>query len=244
MNAQNPVIFVTGSADRLGKAIALLMAQRGARLIIHYYSGKDKVLGTVEEITAAGCKPLTVQGDLSIPSTWENIRDKILHAYGKLDVLVNNAAVFYKTPLFEISEAQWDHFMNVNLKGAFWGCKIFGEVMFRQKQGKIINIADIAAEQVWPGYIPYSVSKAGLIALTRGMARALAPHVAVNAITPGLVLPDEGFDEKKQHALVEKIPLKHAGSAQDVANAVAFLVEGSNFITGETIKIDGGRTLV
>jgi NAD(P)-dependent dehydrogenase (short-subunit alcohol dehydrogenase family) len=245
MNAQNLVLLVTGSANRLGKAIALSMAQKGARLIIHYYTARDEALKTIEEIdSAGGSRPLVVQGDLSQVQTWENIRDKVLHAWGKIDVLVNNAAVFYRTPLLEISDAQWDHFMNVNLKGAFWGCKIFGEVMFRQKRGKIINIADIAAEQVWPGYIPYSVSKAGLVALTRGMAKALAPYVTVNAVVPGMVLPEEKFDAEKKRVLIEKIPLKRAGSAEDVANAVAFLIEGSDYITGETIKIDGGRTLV
>jgi NAD(P)-dependent dehydrogenase (short-subunit alcohol dehydrogenase family) len=244
MNTQNLVILITGSADRVGKTIALSMAQRGARVIIHYHSSKDKALKTIKELTAMGRKPPVVQGDLSHEQTWVNIRDKVLHACGRIDVLVNNAAVFYRTPFFAITEAQWDHFMNVNLKGAFWGCKIFGEVMFRQKQGKIINIADIAAEQFWPGYIPYSVSKAGLIALTKGMAKMLAPHVTVNAVVPGMVLPEDKLDQEKKRALIEKIPLKRAGSAEDVANAVLFLVEGSDYITGETIKIDGGRTLI
>jgi pteridine reductase len=116
-------------------------------------------------------------------------------------------------------------------------------MMLKQKQGKIINIADVAAGQGWMNYIPYSVSKAGVIALTKGMAKALAPHVAVNVIVPGIVLPAEGFDQNQEQRLKRKIPLNRFGSPEDVAKAVVFLIESGDYMTGAEIKIDGGRTL-
>lgn len=244
MDIRNKIILITGSAGRIGKAIALLLAQKGARPVIHYHSSRDKARETAGEIAAIGQPPLVVQGDLSQPESWLKIRDEILDAFGRVDVLVNNAAVFYKTPLRDVTEAQWDHLLNVNLKSVFWGCKILGEVMQRQEGGKIINISDVAGEQVWTNYLPYSVSKAGVIALTKGMAKALAPHVTVNVITPGMALPAESIAEENLEILREEIPLKRFGSAEDVAGAVAFLIEGSDYMTGAEIKIDGGRTLL
>lgn len=243
MDIKNSVVFITGSTDRIGKAIAFLLAQKGARPVIHYHTGKDAAQKTVEEIARIAPPPLIVQGDLIRPENWLKIKDEIIAAHGRVDVLVNNAAVFYKTPLFETTEDQWDHFQNVNLKSVFWGCKIFGELMLKQKQGKIINIADVAAGQVWANYIPYAVSKAGVIALTKGMAKALAPHVTVNVLVPGIVLPAENFDQNQAQRLKQKIPLNRFGSPEDVANAVAFLIEGSDYMTGAEIKIDGGRSL-
>lgn len=244
MDLKNSVVFITGSAGRVGKAIALSLARKGARPVIHYHTGKEKAQKTAEELAEIAQRPLVVQGDLTRPESWLKIRDEIIAAHGRVDVLVNNAAVFYKTPLFDITEDQWDHFQNVNLKSVFFGCKIFGETMLKQKQGKIINIADVAAGQVWANYIPYSVSKAGVIALAKGMAKALAPYVTVNVIVPGIVLPAKEFDQNREQRLKRKIPLNRFGSPEDVANAVAYLIEGSDYMTGAEIKIDGGRTLL
>jgi len=225
MELKNSVVFITGKP------------------VIHYYTGKEKARKTAEEVAAIAQRPLIVHGDLTRPENWLKIKGEIIAAHGRVDVLVNNAAVFYKTPLFDVSEDQWDHFQNTNLKSVFFGCKIFGELMLKQKQGKIINIADVAAGLAWANYIPYSVSKAGVIALTKGMAKALSPHVTVNVVVPGIVLPAEAFDENLEQRLKRKIPLDRFGSPEDVANAVAFLIEGGDYITGAEIKIDGGRTL-
>jgi len=243
MELKNSVVFITGSADRIGKEIALSLARKGTRPVLHYYTGKEKAQKTAEEIAEIAQRPLIVHGDLTHPENWLKIKDEIIAAHGRVDVLVNNAAVFYRTPLFDVSEGQWDHFQNVNLKSVFFGCKIFGELMLKQKQGKIINIADVAAGLGWGNYIPYSVSKAGVIALTKGMAKALAPYVAVNVVVPGIVLPAEAFDENLEQRLKRKIPLDRFGAPEDVANAVAFLIEGGDYITGAEITIDGGRTL-
>ncbi|HQV32798.1 MAG TPA: SDR family oxidoreductase, partial [Calditrichia bacterium] len=199
---------------------------------------------TAAEIAAiAGEKPLVVRGDISRAGDWEAMRDAILERHGRIDILVNNAAIFYKTPFLESTESEWDHFMDVNLKGVYLGCRIMGEVMMQQQSGKIVNIADVAAERIWPSYIPYCVSKAGVVALTRGLAKALAPHVLVNAVAPGTVLLAEEYDSEEEQALIDKTPLKRVGSPRDIASAVTFLLEGSDFITGQILGVDGGRSL-
>lgn len=245
MDLKDSVILITGSAERVGRAIALLLARKGARVVIQYRTKEAKARETAAEIAATGAaEPLVLRGDISRIEDWRDMKAQVLEAYGRIDVLVNNAAIFYKTPFFEISEAQWEHFMNVNLKGVFLGCQVFGEVMMARQHGKIINIADVAAAQVWPGFIPYCVSKAGVVALTEGLARALGPYVTVNAVAPGTVLPeDEGHDSAAEQKLIERTPLKRIGTPEDVARTVAFLIEGSDFITGVTIKVDGGRSL-
>ncbi len=243
MQLNNCVVFITGSADRVGKAIALALARKGAQLAIHYYSSAQKARQTAKEIGQLGRVPLVLQGDISQKNTWLTLKNEILQAFGRIDVLVNNAAIFYRTPFMEVTGAQWDQFMNVNLKSAFWGCQVMGEVMVSQQRGKIINLADISAQRVWGGYIPYCVSKAGVVALTRGLARALAPHVTVNAVAPGAVLLPDDFDAAQRQHLVQKIPLKRIGSAEDVAQTVAFLIEGGDFITGAVIPVDGGQAL-
>lgn len=243
MELSNRVILVTGSGDRVGKAIALALARKGAQIVIHYHTRREKARQAAEEIAAAGLPPLVVQGDVSRREDWERMSAEILAKLGKIDGLVNNAALFYRTPLGDISEAQWEQFMNVNLKGVFWGCRIVGEHMLRQQRGRIVNIADVAARQVWTEYLPYSVSKAGVLALTRGFAKKLAPHVTVNAIVPGMIMPAESLGEEEREALIRKIPLQRSGSANDLANAVLYLFEGGDFITGAEITIDGGRTI-
>ena len=244
MQIKESIILVTGSAIRVGRAIALLLAEKGARVIIHYRSNKEEAHRTAAEIARFASSPLVVQGNISRREDWLRMKDEVLARHGRLDVLVNCAAIFYKTPFFEINDEQWDEFLNINLKGVFLGCQIFGEVMYHQQRGKIINIADVAAEKVWSHYIPYCISKAGVTALTRGLAKALAPHVTVNAIAPGTVLLAEQYDENEEQQLIEKTPLKRVGAPEDIANTVAFLIEGSDFVNGAVINVDGGRSLV
>ncbi len=244
MALTNKVALITGSAVRVGKSIAISLAQKGAQVVIHYRSRKEEAHQTAETIAQmTHTSPLIVQGDISREEDWIRLRDKILAHHGRIDILVNNAAVFYKTPFLQSSTKDWDFFQNVNLRGTYLGCRIIGETMVQQKSGRIINIADVAAYTVWENYIPYCVSKAGVIALTKGLAKALAPHVLVNAIAPGTILLAEEYDEAEEQALIQKTPLKRIGTPQDIANTVIFLIEGSTFITGAVIPVDGGRSL-
>ena len=243
MDLKDRVVFITGSAIRLGKVTAMLLASRGARVVIHYRSNAREAEATAAVIAESGNRPLILQGDVASADDWKRMRDKIVDVHGRIDVLINNAAIFYKTPFLESTEAQWDDFMNVNLKSVYLGCRTIAEVMISQGEGKIVNIADIAADRVWPSYIPYCVSKAGVIALTKGLARALAPHVTVNAVNPGTVLLPEEYDAKAGQILADKTLLKRLGKAEDIANTIAFLLEGSDFITGAEINVDGGRSI-
>jgi NAD(P)-dependent dehydrogenase (short-subunit alcohol dehydrogenase family) len=244
MEINDAVILVTGSADRVGKAIAMHLAKKGARIVIHYRSSKEKALNTAREIASVASSPLLVQGDLRQEKSWLNIRQSILENCGKIDGLINNAAIFYRTPYLQSTLDDWDAFMDANLKSVYLGCRIIGEVMMQQRSGKIINVADIAPEKFWINYLPYTVSKAGVITLTKGLAKAFAPYVTVNAVAPGTILIPDDFDEQAAASLKTKIPLNRFGAPDDIAKTIAFLIEGSDFITGEVIKVDGGQSLV
>ena len=243
MNLNNSVCLITGSNVRVGKAIALTLSQKGAHICIHYNSQKSEAESTAEIIRSTGKECLIVKGDISKKQDWLHMCSKMITKWGKIDVLVNNAAIFYRTPFFEVTDKDWYSFLDINLKGSFYGCQILGEIMIKQHRGKIINIADVSAETVWPSYIPYCISKAGIIALTKGLSKALAPYVTVNAVSPGTVMLAEKYDEAEENYLIERTPLKRLGDPQDIANSVAFLIEGSDFITGTIINVDGGRSL-
>lgn len=243
MKIKDSTILVTGSSDRIGKAIGLELAKYGANIVIHYNTSKEKAIKTEQEINKLGRDALVVQGDLSKRSDWIRINQKVLRKFKKIDVLINNAAIFYKTPFFDLNENDWDNFMNVNLKSIFLGSQIIGKQMYQDGFGKIINISDVSSETIWSDYIPYCVSKSGVIAITKGLAKALAPKVLVNCIAPGTVMFAKHYDKKEEQALINHTPLKKIGSPRDIANTVIFLIEGSDFITGAVIKVDGGRSV-
>lgn len=228
----------------MGRSISTLLANKGANVVIHYRTRKSEAETLCREFQQKGRKCLAVQGNIESERDWHKMRDQILEEFGRLDVLVNNAAIFYKTPFENIRHEDWQNFLNVNLIGPALGCQVFGEVMKGQGSGKIINIADVSGETIWKDYIPYCTSKAGVLALTRGMAKALAPQVTVNAVSPGTVLLADEYDEEEEKRLIEKTPLKRVGAPEDIANTVAFIIEGSDFITGTVIKVDGGRSIV
>ena len=221
----------------------MCLARQGAQIVLHYRSSKAEAEQTAAELTQIGKVPLLLQGDVVREQTWLDMRAAVLERFGRLDVLINNAAIFYPTPFLTSTEDDWDRFMNVNLKSVYLGCRIFGEQMVQQGAGKIINIADISAEKVWPGYIPYCVSKAGVIAMTRGLARALAPQVTVNAVAPGAILLPEDFSEAQAKKLRNKIPLKRFGAPEDIAKTIAFLIKDGDYINGMVINVDGGQQL-
>ena len=166
-----------------------------------------------------------------------------MQAFGRIEILVNNAAIFYRTPFEKVTEEDWDRFLDVNLKGPFLLCRRIGGIMLRQGQGKIISLADLAGLKVWAEYIPYSVSKAGLIALTQGLAKALAPAVQVNAVAPGAVLLPEGTTPEERERAIRRIPLDRLGTPEDIARAVVYLIR-NDFITGEVLRLDGGQHLL
>jgi pteridine reductase len=243
MDIEGKVALVTGGAKRIGRSIALMLAARGAEVVLHYRGSEREAQQVLALIKRTGGKPVAVQGDVSVATDVDRIVETAMQAFGRIEILVNNAAIFYRTPFEKLTEEDWDRFLAVNLRAPFLLCRTIGAIMLRQGQGKIVNLADIAGQKVWAEYIPYSVSKAGVIALTVGLAKALAPHVQVNAIAPGTVLLPEGTSPEEQERSVRRVPLERLGSPEDIARAVVYLVE-NDFITGEILRVDGGQHLV
>jgi len=242
MDLEGKVALVTGAAKRLGRSLALALAERGAEVAIHYHASERQAHQLLAQLKRAGGKPIAVPGDVSQAADVDRIVEAAMQAFGRIEILINCAAVFYRTPFATLTEADWDRVLGVNLKGPFLLCRRVGEIMLRQGRGKILNLADIGGMKVWAEYLPYSVSKAGLIALTQGLAKALAPAVQVNAIAPGAVLLPEDTPPEERDRALRRIPLGRLGSPEDIVRAAVYLLE-SDFVTGEVLSVDGGQRL-
>jgi len=185
---------------------------------------------------------VAVRADLARREEAGRVIAAAVEAFGRVDILVNSASVFRRTPWPDLSEAEWDEHLEVNLTAPFLLAAAAGRLMQRQGHGKIVNLADIGGVKIWADYLPYSVSKAGLIALTRGLAKALAPAVQVNAIAPGVVLLPEAATAEERTRAVRRIPLGRLGTPGEVAHTLLYLVE-NDFVTGQVIALDGGQSL-
>ena len=243
MDLSGRVCLVTGSARRLGRAIATALAERACRLAIHYRTSEGEARDLLASIRDRGGEGEIFGADLRQAGSCETLIDDVVGRFGRIDVLINSASVLRRTPIGEVTEEDWDNLVAVNLKAPFFCSQAAGKRMKEQGSGKIVNLADVAAMSPWKGYLPYSVAKAGLVALTRGLASALAPEVQVNAIAPGTILPPEGTPLEEVERLKRKIPLERTGTPADLVGVVLFLLEGGDFITGEVILLDGGRHL-
>jgi len=239
---EGKVALVTGAARRLGREIALALAARGAELVVHYRDSEGAARELLAELRRLGGKPVAVRGDLALPADIPRIVEAGLTAFGRIDVLVNSASVFCRTPLEAVTVADWDRILAVNLRAPFFLCQRVAAGMRRQGRGKIVNLADIGGSQIWADYLPYCLSKAGLLALTRGLAKALAPAVQVNGIAPGIVLLPDGSSDAERRRAAERVPLGHLGTPEDVVRALLYLIE-SDFTTGEVLTVDGGQQL-
>ncbi|UCC73311.1 MAG: SDR family oxidoreductase [Gemmatimonadota bacterium] len=242
MDTGRRLALVTGSARRLGRAIATALAEAGCNIALHHHAAPAAALEAVGEIQRLGVDAVAFQADLSDLEEIRRLFAGLDSAFGRLDILVNNAAIFERAPVLDISPAAWDRVLDLNLRAPFFCSQEAARLMARSGAGSIVNIADVAAFQAWPGYAHYCVSKAGLVMMTRVLARALAPEVRVNAVAPGPVLPPEDLAAAERRQLAEMTALKRLGAPADVARAVLFLVE-SSYITGETIVVDGGKLL-
>lgn len=233
------VALITGGAIRIGRAITLGLAEAGYDVAINYHSSSAEATSAALAVEKLGRRALVVAGDVSNSRDVESIAGRIREHYGRLDLLVNNASIFQSSPLLTIEEGEWDRVMAVNLKGPFLMVKATADLLTEAK-GSIVNLVDLSAFQPWVEYPHHAVSKAGLLQLTRVMARALAPNVRVNAIAPGAVLLPEGTSDEERQRSAESSLLGVLGSPDDVVRTVLFL-ERSPFITGEVIVVDGGR---
>lgn len=243
MTMQEKVALVTGSAKRIGRAVANALADRGVHQAVHYRTSKTEADEAVELFRVLGVEAESFQADLSQVKEVEALASEVLKRFGRLDILVNNASVFFPSPLGEVTDLQWDTLINTNLKGPFFLAQKVGLAMKAAVGGTIINIGDWAAERPYAGYLPYCISKAGVVAMTKGLAKALAPEVRVNCINPGPVMLPEDLSEAEKEEVMRKTPLQRTGSPADIANAVVFLCEGTDFMTGAVITVDGGRAV-
>jgi pteridine reductase len=233
-----PVGLVTGAAHRVGRALAVGLAREGYDIALHYHSSGSKVDESVATIEAAGAKATLFQADLTLPDAPSQLVRDVVARCRRLDVVVNSAAVMLRMPLGEITADAWDSVLNLNLRAPFLVAQEAARHL--PDGGVIINIADLAAFETWPGYVPHGVSKAGVVYLTRALARVLAPKIRVNAIAPGTVLLPEDFDRSAAAHLTATTPLKRDGSPDDVVDAMLYLLR-AGYVTGETILVDGGR---
>ncbi|MFC1562917.1 SDR family NAD(P)-dependent oxidoreductase [candidate division KSB1 bacterium] len=243
MTIKDKVILVTGSAKRVGKCIALTLAKKGANVIVNYSTSEEDAKLVTEEIKKLGVNSTAIKADISKADEVKSMIEKIIKEFGSIHVLVNNAAVFFKTPFKTLSEKDWDINIDINLKGTFLCSKYAADVMLKQKEGKIINTGDWSGIRPYTDYIPYCVSKAGVIALTKALAKTLAPDIQVNCILPGPIIFPDDFSEDEKKQIISAIPLKKIGSPEDIAATVLFLIEGSDFITGGMYAVDGGRLI-
>jgi pteridine reductase len=243
LDLKGKVALVTGAGRRLGRAVAIALAERGAILAIHYRNSHADAQALVAQIVSAGGRAQSFAADLEQVGEIERLIVEVIAAFGRLDVLVNSASVFVRKSLEDISEHDWDTTLDTNLKAPFFLSKFAGAAMRRNGAGKIINLGDWAGIRPYVNYIPYSVSKAGLIGLTRALAKALAPEVQVNCIALGPVIPPDDYDAAAIERLRKATLTKRLGSPDDVARAVLFLCEGTDFATGSTLMLEGGRIL-
>jgi pteridine reductase len=233
------VALVTGAGRRVGRAIAVALGERGMRVVVHYNGSTEGAHETARQIRDRGGLATIVQADLSDVAAAERLIDRTLDAEGELAALVNSAAVMLRTPVGETTTAEWDAMFALNVRAPYFLAQRAAPAL-RAVHGSIVNIADLAAFETWPAYVPHGMSKAAVVQMTRGLAHALAPDVRVNAVAPGAVLLPESWGEADAERLRRTTPLKRLGTPDDVAGAVVYLLE-AEYVTGEVIRVDGGR---
>lgn len=243
MDLQGATVVVTGGAIRVGRHVAGRLAERGANIVVNYRTSAREAEGAAAEFRGQGVGSLAVQADVSTHAGVQAILDAATGEFGSVEVLINNASIYGPTPFDELDEADFDRNIAVNLKGPYLGCWLFGRHMQAQGRGKIVNVADWAVERPYVNYAPYFVAKGGVVALTRVMAKELAPAVQVNAVAPGPILMPADFDQETIRAVEQATPLGRIGDPEDIAQTILYLVEGTDFVTGAVIPVDGGRTV-
>ncbi len=237
------VALVTGAGQRIGSVIALALARAGAHVAVNYNRSRAEAQAVVREIEALGVQAVALRADVSKPRQVEAMFRALDKRFSRLDILVNNAAVFFPRAWDELTEQDWDRILGINLKGTFFCAQAAARLMMRQNRGAIINISSLGGLQAWPGYMHYCSSKAAVIMLTRCLAKALAPHIRVNTVAPGTILFPGEERSPVTESVIRTTPLKKAGRAQDIADMVLFLTTQAEFITGQVLAVDGGKSI-
>ncbi len=234
------VALVTGSAKRLGRAVAVRLAEEGADLVIHHGASHAEAQETVAAIERMGRRAVALSADLRKVNEIRGLFEEAAKRFGRLDILVNSAANFLPASIVSTTEEIWDASLDTNLKAGFF-CAQAAAPLLRRSKGVIVNFADAGGLTGWPSFIPHSISKAGVVMLTKVLAKALAPDVRVNAIAPGTITMP-GDPPEWEADFVKLAPLRRTGAPNDIADAVSYLVH-AEFLTGHTLVLDGGRSL-
>jgi pteridine reductase len=243
---ETKVAMITGGARRIGAAIAEILHREGMNIVLHYNASEDEAQELCAKFnTTRPNSAILIQGDLLQSDIDKSIATRAYKAWGRLDLLVNNASRFYRTPFGKVTEYAWDDLMISNLRAPFFLSQAAAPYLVESK-GRIINIADTHAWRPMRNYSVYCISKAGLLMLTKSLAKELAPDVMVNAIAPGAIAWPEGensLSPDEKESIISKTPLGRSGSAEDIAKLVLFLARDADFMTGEVLAVDGGRGL-
>jgi pteridine reductase len=242
MELRGRVALVTGAGRRLGRALAQALGERGMTLAIHHHTSSKGAAELRDSIVAAGGRAACFAADLADPAAAAELPRRVVAEFGRLDVLVNSAAVMQRRSFADTTPALWDEVLDLNLRSVFF-CTQGAAPALRAAHGKVVNLADLSGLEPWPGFAAHSISKAGVVMLTKVLARALAPDVTVNAIAPGAVLVPEAYDAEERDRLARTTPLGRLGSPSDATAALLYLLEGGDFVTGEVLVVDGGRLL-
>ena len=240
MNPKGKTAIVTGGAHRVGKGIVLGLAQAGANVVINFNSSVTAAQETATQSRAFGVGALAIQANITDRQQVEAMVAAANTEFGHVDILVNNASLWKKTPFPTDNTDDWHLVTNILIHGAFYCANAVAPLMLAQGEGVIVNIIDLAAYEPWPEFIAHSVGKSALLAMTRQLALELAPAVRVNAIAPGPTLPPPEFDEEQIAGAARKTLLDRWGSTKDIADAVLFLVK-ANYVTAEVLAVDGGQ---
>jgi pteridine reductase len=242
MELAGRVALVTGAGRRVGRAIAEGLGAAGCDVAVHHHGSADGARETVAAIRALGRRAELFAADLRDAVAARGLADRAVAALGRLDILVNSAAVMVRQPVAEVTPESWDATLDLNLRAGFFVAQ--GAIAhLRRVKGRIVNLADVAGLEPWPAYVPHCVSKAGVVMLTKGLARALAPDITVNAVAPGAVLLPDDWDADTRAQFEATTPLGRLGSPADVVQAVRYLVESADYVTGTVLVVDGGRTI-
>lgn len=244
MKLQNKIALITGASKGIGKSTALLFAKEGAKIVVNYASSKKEACSVVDEIKKIGSEAIAIKCDVSKEDEVKEMINQTISKFGKIDILINNAGVVFDVPFFEKTVEQWKRTMDVNLLGTFLCSKYASKQMLKKNNGKIINISSSnGIDSFSPDSMDYDASKAGVIILTRGLAKELAPNIQVNSVAPGWVntemnkdLPQDFVEEE-----TEKIYLKRFAKPEEIAKSILFLAsDDASYITGSILKVDGG----
>jgi pteridine reductase len=236
------VALVTGAGRRLGRAIAAALAGRGARLALHYHASSAGALALRDEIRTTGGEAECFAADLTDAEAARALPGRVVDRFGELDVLVNSAAVMHRLRFDETTPAQWDEIFNLNLRAVFF-CTQGAAPALRAARGRVVNLADLAGLEPWPGFAAHSVSKSGVVMLTKVLALSLAPEVTVNAVAPGAVLVPDDYDDAERAKLARTTPLRRLGGPADAVAAVLYFLEQGDYVTGAVLPVDGGRLI-